>query len=99
MQEFQRGDWVVYDPGYKQEIGRVWKDNGATIAVCYHQGCTPNRTRREHVFPYSKEKYPNLKPIKTIGFHRFDTECSCYNPEICSDCTNKIVDDDEKSHK
>ena len=48
MASFFRGDWVVYDPGYKEpEIGRVWSvriDGSDAVFVCYHHGCTPAAT-------------------------------------------------------
>lgn len=39
---FSFGDWVVYDPGYKQEIGRVTEDKGKLVSVCYHECLTCN---------------------------------------------------------
>lgn len=45
METYSFGDWVVYDPGYKEpEIGRVTEDRGDSAFVCYHTGCTASST-------------------------------------------------------
>ena len=45
METYSFGDWVVYDPGYKDpEIGRVTEDKGESAFVCYHAGCTAAST-------------------------------------------------------
>ena len=42
MYEF--GDWVVYDPGYKQQFGRVTEVRGESAFVCDGWGCTAAST-------------------------------------------------------
>lgn len=73
METFNFGDWVVYDPGYKQEIGRVTEDRGKSVHVCYNKGCTAASTPKQYLRHATKEE------IKTasdgIGFHRFDSYC------------------------
>ena len=73
METFNFGDWVIYDPGYKQEIGRVTLDLSKRAYVCYGMGCTASSTLKEHLRHATEEE------IKTapdgIGFHRFDSCC------------------------
>lgn len=70
---FNFGDWVVYDPGYKQEIGRVTLDLGKRAYVCYDMGCTAASTLKEHL-RHATEKEIKAAP-NGIGFHRFDSYC------------------------
>ena len=90
MATFMRGDWVVYDPGYKKpEIGRVWAvplDESDAVFVCFHHGCTPAATPRRYLKPYNRDEYPNLVPDARIGYHRFDGFCPEYVPEVCGHC-------------
>lgn len=37
---YKFGDWVVYDPGYKQQIGRVTECREHSAFACYSLGCT-----------------------------------------------------------
>lgn len=38
METFNFGDWVIYDSGYKQNIGRVTLDSDERTYVCYDMG-------------------------------------------------------------
>lgn len=73
------GDWVIYAPGYKKEIGRVVEDRGKYVRVCYHKGCTAANTPKQHL------RYATKAEIQTapdnIGFHRFDSYCP-----VAKDC-------------
>lgn len=73
MATYRFGDWVIYDPGYKKEIGRVVEDKGSHAYVCYHEGCTAANTPKQYL------RYATNQEIKTaptdIGFHRFDAWC------------------------
>ena len=84
--EFRRGDWVIYDPGYKREIGRVWDMRGDTCFVCYHHGCTPAATPILFLTAHDPVRDFDLVRDESIGFHRFDSECPEYQPEVCCGC-------------
>lgn len=86
MTDFKRGDWVVYDPGYTQDIGRVWEDRGDKVFVCYHFGCTAAASPKYYLSLYDPDKYPDLVPDARIGFHRFDRSCPYYDSSVCFDC-------------
>ena len=71
---YKFGDWVAYDPGYKDpEIGRVTTDKGDSAFVCYHQGCTAASTSKEHMRRATMEEI--LAAPRGIGHHRFDPWC------------------------
>lgn len=91
---FKFGDWVVYDPGYKKEIGRVAKvsPNGKSVWVCYHEGCTAASTPVEYLSPYNPEVHTDLTPNDKIGFHRFDWNCPKYDPEACGNCRSWVAE-------
>lgn len=80
METYSFGDWVVYDPGYKDpEAGRVTEDKGGSVFVCYHAGCTAASTGKRHLRRATEAEIqaaPN-----GIGFHRFDPWCP-----IAEDC-------------
>lgn len=73
METFNFGDWVIYDSGYKQNIGRVTLDLYKRAYVCYDMGCTAASTPKQYLRHATEEE------IKTapdgIGFHRFDSCC------------------------
>ena len=71
--KFKFGDWVVYNPGYKTIIGRVTTCNDVSAYVCFHTGCTSNRTRIEDLRLATNDEI-KVAP-KNIGHHRFDDEC------------------------
>ncbi len=80
METYRFGDWVVYDPGYKDpEIGRVTEDVGKFVHVCYHKGCTAASTNKQHL-RHATEAEIQVAP-DGIGFHRFDPWCP-----IAEDC-------------
>lgn len=55
METYSFGDWVVYDPGYKEpEIGRVTEDRGDSAFVCYHTGCTASSTYKRSLRPATR---------------------------------------------
>ena len=78
------GDWVVYDPGYKTEIGRVTDCGFITAHVCYHQGCTAASTPLEHLRPATDAEI--AKAPSGIGYHRFDAMCPKRDEECCYMC-------------
>ena len=82
--EYSFGDWVVYDPGYKQEIGRVTECRELSAFVCYHQGCTAAPTLLKHLRPASDAEI--AKAPGGIGFHRFDATCPLRHEELCYMC-------------
>lgn len=81
---FEFGEWVVYDPGYKQEIGRVTECRENSAFVCYHQGCTAASTPLEHLRPATDDEV--ARADKKIGFHRFDEYCPSRVEEACYAC-------------
>ena len=84
MTEYGFGDWVVYDPGYKREIGRVTECGGSSAFVCYTQGCTAASTPLEHLRPATDAE---VRSASTgIGFHRFDATCPSRDDECCYMC-------------
>lgn len=81
---YEFGEWVVYDPGYKKEIGRVTECGECSAFVCYTQGCTAALTPLEHLRPATDEEIANA-PVG-IGFHRFDARCPNRDEECCYMC-------------
>lgn len=79
------GSWVVYNPGYRIELGRVAKisDDGTKAFVCYSQGCTSASTEIRFLEEYDVKKHPNLKIDPLIGYHRFSESCPDFDPEYC----------------
>lgn len=73
QEAFAFGDWVVYDPGYKQEIGRVTEDKDKFVGVCYHTGCTASFTDRQYLRPATEAEIQSAP--HGLGFHRFDFYC------------------------
>lgn len=71
--DYNYGDWVIYDPGYKKQIGRVTEDKGTFVGVCYHLGCTAAFTNREYLRPATEAEI-QAAPYG-LGFHRFDSYC------------------------
>lgn len=66
------GDYVIYDPGYKVEIGRVTGSrDDETIFVCYHSGDTAAATSLSRV-----RKIENQYVIQStsLGGGRFDQQ-------------------------
>lgn len=80
METYSFGDWVVYDPGYKElEIGRVTEDRGESAFVCCHTWCTAASTGKRHLRRATEVEI--LAAPGGIGFHRFDPWCP-----IAEDC-------------
>ena len=74
METYSFGDWVVYDPGYKEpEIGRVTEDRGDSAFVCYHTGCTASSTYKRSLRRATDAEI--LAAPGGIGHHRFDPWC------------------------
>lgn len=74
METYSFGDWVVYDPGYKDpEIGRVTEDKGDLVFVCYHTGCTAASTYKRSLRRATEAEI--LAAPGGIGHHRFDPWC------------------------
>lgn len=84
------GDWVVYDPGYKQEIGRVTQCNEDSAFVCYTLGCTAASTPLEYLRPATDFEISNASA--GIGFHRFDPICPKRDEACCYMCNAKAAD-------
>ena len=87
---FNFGDWVIYDPGYKQEIGRVTSCGERTAFVCYNFGCTAACTPLEYLRPATGAEI--AKAPAGIGYHRFDGTCPDWLEECCSGCDAKAVE-------
>lgn len=83
------GDWVIYDPGYKQEIGRVTECGEHGAFVCYTQGCTAALTLLEHLRPATDAEIAGASA--GIGFHRFDETCPSRVEECCYMCKAKAA--------
>ena len=81
---YEFGEWVVYDPGYKREIGRVTECRENSAFVCYHQGCTAASTPLEHLRPATETEIAAAPA--GIGYHRFDETCPSRDEEACSVC-------------
>lgn len=98
MDEFKKGDWVVFAPDYKSpEIGRVASvDIASNVCfVCYTHGCTAARTACEMLVPYEPGRFPDLVPDERIGHHRFDEGgCPDYDPGACRAFCRGREDDD-----
>lgn len=74
METYRFGDWVVYDPGYKEpEIGRVTEDKGESAFVCYHAGCTAASTGKRRLRRATEVEIQAAPG--GIGHHRFDPWC------------------------
>lgn len=74
METYSFGDWVVYDPGYKEpEIGRVTEDRGESAFVCYHTWCTAASTYKRSLRRATEAEI--LAAPGGIGHHRFDPWC------------------------
>lgn len=83
------GEWVMYDPGYKQEIGRVTECCESSAFVCYTQGCTAASTPLGYL-----RKATDVEIAKApagIGYHRFDATCPVRDEECCYMCKAKGV--------
>lgn len=84
---YRFGDWVVYDPGYKQEIGRVTECREDSAFVCYSRGCTAASTPLEFLRPATPAEIGGADP--EIGFRRFDEFCPSRDEECCQGCRAK----------
>lgn len=79
------GEYVMYEPGYKEpELGRVTKDIGDHVFVCYHEGCTAASTPRSMLRPATDAEVS--ENIKRFGYRRFEGSCPSYNPDACAGC-------------
>lgn len=81
---YKFGDWVVYDNGCKQEIGRVTVCTGRNAFVCFDFGCTASCTPFECLRPATYAEIGQAP--EGIGFHRFDDDCPEYEESFCDMC-------------
>lgn len=86
---FEFGDWVVYDPGYMQQIGRVTECRGDSAFVCYSFGCTAAATPLEYLRHASDGEIAAAD--KTIGFNRFHAYCPEWDEYACVGCRARRV--------
>lgn len=86
MQEYNFGDYVVFDDGYRPpELGRITTDEGKNfVHVCYHEGCTAAATNREQIRLATQEEI-DANDIH-FGYHRFDDYCPDYDRDACFMC-------------
>lgn len=94
----KHGDWVVFDNGYKREIGRVTSvtKSGKGAFVCYSHGCTAALTEMKHLHIYDATTDKDIKPDIEIGFNRFSDSCPIFDPECCfTDCVRKFGCDEK----
>ena len=87
MPLFKRGDYVMYEPGYKWKLGRVTSTNVQTgnAFVCFTEGCTAACTSMKDL----RLATPEEVKANTVrfGFNRFDASCPEYSKAICyADC-------------
>ena len=81
---YKFGDWVIYDNGYKHEIGRVTMCMETEAFVCYTLGCTAACTPLECLRPATDDEIAQVPD--GIGFHRFDAECPEFEDYLCHTC-------------
>lgn len=81
---YKFGDWVVYDQGYKQQIGRVTECGDKSAFVCYSTGCTAASTPLEYLRRATDSEIAAAD--KSIGFNRFNETCPSRNEECCYMC-------------
>lgn len=83
---YERGDWVVFDDGFRRKAGRVWRMGEGVAFVCFHRGCTAAATPLSMLRPYDREADAGIPADAMVGFHRFDGSCPDYEPMFCGDC-------------
>lgn len=88
MADFKFGDWVMYDPGYVTQVGRVASVSGDNVYVCYHNGCTASNTPADLLRPATDAEVANASA--GIGFHRFDEYCPKRMEDVCYMCRAKL---------
>lgn len=81
---YKFGDWVVYDPGYTQQIGRVTEERGDSAFVCYSTGCTAASTPLVHLRPATDAEIAGAD--EGIGYNRFHVLCPSWNEYACAGC-------------
>ena len=81
---YKFGDWVVYDPGYAQQIGRVTKCVGKSAFVCYSTGCTAALTPPKYLRPATEDEIAQAD--KAIGYNRFNALCPSWDEYACGMC-------------
>lgn len=87
---FEFGDYVVYDNGYKTEIGRVASCNDEKAFVCYHAGCTAASTSKSMLRKATEDEIKSVDV--SIGHHRFDEFCPDRVDEACYMCRARVVE-------
>ena len=81
------GDWVVFDPGYAKQVGRVTECRETSAFVCYTAGCTAASTPLGYLRPATADEI--AEAMDGIGFHRFDEFCPSRHEECCFGCKAK----------
>lgn len=83
------GDWVVYDPGYVQQIGRVTECREGSAFVCYSTGCTAALTPLEYLRPATEDEIAAAD--HAIGYNRFHAYCPSWDEWACIGCMARRV--------
>ena len=87
-ESYKFGEYVAYDCDYdprRTEIGRVVHDNhDGTYSVCYHTGCTPQKTPTRYLRRATESEIRQAP--EHLGYKRFDKACEEYDPEVCFGC-------------
>lgn len=93
--DFEFGDYVVYEPGYKEpEIGRVASKFDDDYFVCYHCGCTSSSTHASMLRPATEDEVRTAP--KDLGYHRFDDHCPDFDENTCfRSCIERFCGDHE----
>lgn len=86
---YEFGDWVVYDPGYTSQIGRVTECRETSAFVCYSSGCTAASTPLKHLRPAMEDEIAGADPM--IGHNRFHEFCPEYDELCCVGCKARKV--------
>ncbi len=84
---YKFGDWVVYAPGYTQQIGRVTECGEHRAFVCYSLGCTAAPTPLEYLRPATEAEIDEADT--RIGYNRFHAYCPSWNELACVGCKAK----------
>ena len=82
--KYKFGEWVVYDPGYKQEIGRVTECRDSSAFVCYSTGCTAASTPLEYLRHATDDEIAAAD--NAIGYNRFHEYCPSWDEFACLGC-------------
>ena len=78
------GEWVVYEPGYMQQIGRVTECREGSAFVCYSTGCTAASTPLRYLRKATDAEIAEAD--KSIGYNRFHEYCPSWDELACVGC-------------